>query len=279
MLKRFLVASVSWLAVKKSLIVSIVLLSAMQSNVRSEIIFSDDFSTAGPLIGSSPDIGGIWTQTGTGVVTNPLTVNASNQLVVGNTGTDAFAALSRSVPKTDGDSLVANFSLNVATVLGAGDYFFHFMDPAVNTTTTFTNRIFARPGTGAGLFQVGVLGLSTGTATFGADLNIGQTYSIRSQWNFVPGALNDTFSIGVDSTPYLTNVIWGGTGAEPTNISAVNFRQGAVATGPTVTIDNLTVDSISAVPEPTSVALMSMVGVAGLAARYRRKTGSSSVAV
>jgi hypothetical protein len=67
-----------------------------------------------------------------------------------------------------------------------------------------------------------------------------------------------------------------GTTALP--INAMSFRQAGGNT--TMTIDNLVVSrDISAVPEPTSLALLSVAGFAGLAANYRRRKAKKSASV
>jgi len=57
------------------------------------------------------------------------------------------------------------------------------------------------------------------------------------------------------------------------------LRVSSFVTAPTLLSQIDSTIALTAVPEPTSIALIGMVGVAGLAARYRRKNVSSSVAV
>jgi len=61
-------------------------------------------------------------------------------------------------------------------------------------------------------------------------------------------------------------------------VGTTSIGGGTVASGGTGRVDNFVINA-TAVPEPTSIALIGMIGVAGLAVRYRRKNVSPSVAV
>lgn len=251
---------------RKILLVSIVLMASSAQSF-GDIVMLDDFSGSdGNLVGRTPDVGGVWTQTGT-IATNPIQVT-SNRAVLG-TGQDAYSAFSTAVPTTTSGTLRTSFSLTVASASTTGDYFLHLSDP-VATTGNFYNRIYARSSS-AGNFQLGLASTSgTGTViTYGTtDLAIGTTYQVSSDWNFVSGLANDTFSLSVDGGSYISGYTWTGN-AEPTaTVSAVNLRQGGGATFAGVSIGNL---QISSVPEPTSMVLVGLIGGVGLIARVRRR--------
>jgi hypothetical protein len=53
----------------------------------------------------------------------------------------------------------------------------------------------------------------------------------------------------------------------------------AYGTGGTFRLDNISINGTSAVPEPTSIALLSVAGFAGLAVSYRRRKAKKSAAV
>jgi hypothetical protein len=53
----------------------------------------------------------------------------------------------------------------------------------------------------------------------------------------------------------------------------------AYSTAGTFRLDNISINGTSAVPEPTSIALLSVAGFAGLAANYRRRKAKKSAAV
>src|SRR6476659_9504613 len=66
------------------------------SGVSAATIFSDDFNKADQaLLGTTPNVGGTWTITGTSVV-NPIQI-VGNKVALANNGQDAFAALSPGV--------------------------------------------------------------------------------------------------------------------------------------------------------------------------------------
>ena len=237
-----------------------ILMAARSSAV---VVFSDDFSTDGPLLGTTADIGGTWTITGTSVV-NPLTV-ASTALGLAATGQDAYSPLSTAVTNTAGNGIATTFSLTVGAVQTGGDYFLHLSDP-IGTTSNFYSRIYARPSTTAGFYQLGIQSNSgTGNViTYGtSDIAVGQTIAVGLTWTFVAGAANDTFSLTTDGNSYISGYTWTGS-AEPTQITAVNVRQGGAGTGPTLVVDNLQVNTI---PEPT----IAMLGGIGLLTLLRRR--------
>lgn len=244
------------------------LLSAISALVAARssavVVFSDDFSTNGSLLGTTADIGGVWTITGTSVI-NPLTV-ASTALGVATTGQDAYAGLSASVPSIAGNAIITTFSLTVSAVQTGGDYFLHLSDP-VATTSNFYSRIYARSSATSGFYQLGIQSNSgTGNViTYGtSEIALGQTIAVGLTWTFVAGAANDTLSLTTDGNSYISGYTWTGN-AEPAQITAVNIRQGSATTAPTLTVDNL---QVNAVPEPT-IAILGGLGLLTLLRRRR----------
>ncbi|TAG11264.1 MAG: PEP-CTERM sorting domain-containing protein [Verrucomicrobia bacterium] len=240
------------------------------SSSHAAIVFADSFTLPNdldtPLIGTSPVIGGAWTITGTSVV-NPLTISAaSNDVFLNTNGQDANGAFSSPVTKTDGESLTVGATIDMLTVSAAGDYFLHMSVNALSSN--FYGRVYARTGVATNTYQLGLASSTppTGGITWGGDLPIGSAVKIDLTWNFITGALNDTFSLAVTGAPnYIPATAWVGTAAEPTSIGTVNLRQGTAATAPTLRIDNLLV---TAIPEP-STALLGAVGLLGLLRRRR----------
>ena len=124
----------------------------------------------------------------------------------------------------------------------------------------------AKSATGG--YVLGLLGTSGGTPAYGSTvLPFNQDQTVDIVWNFVPGALNDTFVVKVNGSPYL-NYTWDPTSAaEPTTaLSAANLRQGSATAAATVQVDDLVVQGT--VPEPTAMATLALVGL-GLARRRR----------
>lgn len=236
------------------------------SNADAALVFSDDFSSAdGALSGTTPDVGGgNWAATASAAT--PIQI-ASGAAAVKSSGQDEYAPFTAPVSTATALGLTTNLDINVSAAQAAGDYFSHLSNPA-GTTSTFLQRLFVR-SSGAG-FQLGLLDTSTGsTTTWGTGvLNLNSPFKVSVKWNFVPGPLNDTFEVLVNGSSYLTHT-WTSTLAEPTDLAAVNLRQGSAANAATLTVDNLSVES-TLIPEPATFALAG-AGLIGLIACGRRK--------
>lgn len=251
--------------------VSAALLVLASSYAQATIYLNDNFNTYsdGNLVGQ-----GGWAQQGS-TTTNPIQV-VGGKVVLGTTGQDANSAFTGgSAPATAGTSLYTVFDLTITSVQTAGDYFLHLSDTA--GSISFYERIFAKSD-GAGGFFLGLVDTSgTGsTPTYGTtSLSLNSLYNVTVAWNFVAGANNDTFAIyvGGASSPYLTHT-WTSTSiAEPTSIGAANLRQGAPASAPGVTIDNLIVTDVNPIPEPSTYAmLLAGVGLVFWTLRRKRQT-------
>jgi hypothetical protein len=239
---------------------------AAPSAVFAAILFQDDFNKADQaLLGTTPNVsGGNWTITGTSTV-NPLQISG-NQASLNTTGQDAYAAFSNSAPNAAGAPIRTSADINLSAV-GTGDYFLHLSDP-VGTSSNFFQRLGAGTASGGYVLTLAVTGGGGAATTAGTTvLSLNTTYHVDIDWNFVAGALNDTFQVSVNGSPYLTKA-WDSTNPEPTQVSAANFRQGTTGSAANVTVDNLTVEQV---PEPATLVLASMVGLVGLACRRSRR--------
>ena len=234
---------------------------------------SPDF-VDGPLIGQDS-----WAITGTSVV-NPLVVSNSltdGIVTLGSSGQDVRRAFA---PSIAGDSVFMSATMTLTSANVAGDYFLHLGN---NTDGGLFGRIYAKT-TGSGFHLA--LASSSGAPGIGAygttELPFNTPFSLLARYDIVSGLANDTGALfinpldpmGVGDTPEVNMV---NIGADPTTLLSVGLRQGA--TTPFGTISNISVSQVTAIPEPTSMALIGMVGVAGLAVRYRRKFASSTVVV
>jgi hypothetical protein len=237
---------------------------AAPSATFAAVIFQDDFNKSNqPLLGTTPNIsGGNWTITGTSVV-NPIQISG-NQVPLTTTGQDAFAPFLYSATNAAGFPIRTSADINLSAV-GTGDYFLHVSDPA-GTTTFFFQRLGAVATTGGYFLTLAATSGGGATTTPGTTvLALGTTYHVDVDWNFVAGATNDTFQVWVNGSSYLTKT-WDSTNAEPTSVSAVNFRQGTTGSAATLTVDNLTVEQV---PEPSSLTLLALAAMFGVAKRRR----------
>ncbi|HMO64816.1 MAG TPA: PEP-CTERM sorting domain-containing protein [Verrucomicrobiota bacterium] len=237
---------------------------------RAAIVFSDSFTKPDQaLVGTTADIGGTWTQTGT-VATNPLQI-ASGAVPLATSGQDVYAGFTAAVPNAPGTYVRTRVDINVASATATGDYFLHLSDP-LGTASNFYQRLSARAAqlpTGGPGYVLGLVDTSGAgsTISWGTDvLNFGQDYRLAIDWNFVAGPTNDTFALSVGGNPYLTHA-WTSALAEPPQLVAANIRQGGATVAPTLTLDNLSVEYI---PEPASAALSGLAGLALAALRRRR---------
>jgi hypothetical protein len=274
------------LDVKKTYWAIALLLAVVSVNdAYATVVLQDDFSVPGPVVGSTADIGGTWAQIGANSL-SVLTASAGGTVAVtgGTNFQDGGVAFSVPVANTAGTTLYSGLDITLSAAQ-SGDYFFHLSDPALSSN--FYQRLFAR-SSGAG-FQLGIAG-GNGTATYGSTvLSFGTTYHVAIGWNFLTGALNDTFNIYVDptsaveglNTPYLANAAWGGGGnPEPTaTVSGGNIRQGSGSAMPTLTLDNVVVAttfaevSAVAVPEASAFLFGGLIAcAAGLKCFGRRKS-------
>jgi hypothetical protein len=258
---------------KKSLVCLTTLLLAA-AGTQATPLFTDNFTYPnGDLVGN-----GGWSQTGTSTV-NPIQV-ANGKVNIGVTGQDVYNAniAGGPVTLTDGQSLFigADISLSAA---GTGDYFLHYT-PTAGNTSLLQDRLYAKSsGTG---YVLGWWG-GSGTAVYGTtELNFNTTYRVVLAYNVVAGTGNDTGVIYVDptnlvspsgNTAYFSATF---TGTENDTIAGINFRQGGgTASAPNVLLDNLgvslTFGDVSAVPEPSSFALLGGFGILAMVISRRRR--------
>jgi uncharacterized protein YjbI with pentapeptide repeats len=216
-------------------------------------VFRDDFNSPdGSLIGTTADVGGTWSQTGSNS-TNPIQISAG-RAVISTVGQDLYSPLLSSVARS-GTNVKTSFDLSVTAAHPNGDYFLHFSNP-IASTTLFYQRLFARSSPNG--YQLGLVDTGgTGTTpTWGTqELAYGSSHRVDILWRFTPGgAHNDTFTLTLDDAPYLSHTWTSSSSGEPTQIAAANLRQGnSTETVPTVFLDNLVVSAIEVPPAPVNV--------------------------
>ncbi len=261
-----------------STIIAFVLGATVLQSARANLLLSDSFNSYanGNLVGQ-----GNWSQTGS-YATSPVQVN-NGVVYLGNSGQDVYDPFNTPVTLADGQSLYFGLVINVSAAQGAGDYFMHFTANAGNSSQ-FYDRLFVQAATGG--YVLGLEGTAGGgaTITYGTTvLSLNTSYNIVLAYNYsslTPSNsvdavyVNPTDPSVANNTAYLS-AAWGSANPDTNQIGAVNFRQGSTSSAPTLTVDNLTVstqfsDVATAAPEPSTLALMGLGGLAGLFA-WRRK--------
>jgi hypothetical protein len=269
---------------KKNLMKKIVVLSVLSLGLlginqsQANILFSDNFNS---YPNGNLTNGTTWFQTA--AAANPVQVN-SGSVVLGTSGQDVYSPLTTPTTLSDGQSIYFSLVIDVTSAQASGDYFLHFT-PNPGNSSLFYSRLFIKSVTGG--FELGWLGTSGGTGlpTYGTTvLSLGTPYQVVMAYNF--SATTPTNSTGAvfvnptdpnigNNTAYLT-ANWLTTTTPDTNsIAAVNLRQGSAGSAAALTVDNLVVatsfSDVVTVPEPSTIALAGLGGLAGLAALRRKR--------
>jgi len=213
-----------------------------------------------------------WLNSSGGGTNNVQVSNSATNGVVSLTtsGQDVRRPFDGAATATSGSVYLAA-DITVSAAQATGDYALHLTDGG---TSNFYARTYIK-SSGTGFVMA--LGTSSGTAvTYGATvLSFGTTYHLLDRYDFVPGLVNDTGALyinpttldGSGDTPYVAATT---IGTDATSIAAVALRQGSATSAATLTVDNIQVTSVPAVPEPASMALLCIAGV-GLLRRRRSK--------
>ena len=214
------------------------IVNALLAAASATILVSDDFSTNGNLVGSTPDEGGVWAaHSGAGV--GALAVSQGAVTVRGESALYAEDANSPISPAVSTGSAYAALDLNYptpSTTMGTVvAYFTHFIGP---TSTNFVCRVYPTGHTSTGYkLAIGVF-TETPTATTNETLAYGTTYRLVYSFDTV----TDKCSLWVNPTSETSASIQTAlTAAATTTINGIAFRQ-SVATPPwTLSIRNLAV--------------------------------------
>jgi hypothetical protein len=188
------------------------------------------------------------TGAGTGDYSRPFTAVTSGTVFGG------FDVVLTSAPTDTGDN-----------------YFAHFVG---QTATTFASRVFFNLNAGVTNFAFSESTQPATQTLTSTPVNLNQTYRVVVGYDLGTGTSSFWLNPTVDGESAL---LVDATGNNATSLTGFSFRLQNTSDG-NKTIDNLIVATtfaeaanITAVPEPTSIALVSLVGGSGLFAAYRKR--------
>jgi len=256
---------------------------------RAGVILSDDFPYAdGPLSTAS---GGTWAvHSGTDSGATALNVTGGKAIINQGDTTAGRADLNRLFTDTSAavdpttnntqvyyTSFTVNFSALPVTGDSDGSYFAHLKSSAANE---FYARVGANTnGAAAGTFRMAIANETwnvAATAEFPQDLSLNTTYTVVTRFDLAtdqatlwvnPTAETSTSVTATDAVSFVTGTI-----------NAYALRQGTSGTGApgNLAVDNLLVGTSfadvagAAVPEPTGLAALGVIGAAVGLRRRRR---------
>ena len=234
------------------------MLTVMVNLANAGIILDDNFDRPdGSLVGTNPTPGpgGVWTNhSGT----------VGDLLISGGK-----ALIQHGVPSEDANSSFGNFSTGVLTAVfdiivnddtpisgGDYEYFAHFSDGG---TSLFRARLDVVNPSSTGDYTLGISSAGgTAETVFPTDFDFGDTVSV---------ALSFDFSTGLTSLVIGATTITSTVPALGDILSAFALRQSDSSNNESILLDNLVVSSI---PEPGTLALFSLAGLAFVGSTRRR---------
>jgi hypothetical protein len=228
------------------------------SSGQASAILQDSFPTNGALVGTTPEIGGIWTSI-SGTV-NTLNV-VGNSLLIQDDNTEDAASAFTSVQSGD---VFASFTINLSSLdapsSSTGEYFAAFSS---NLGSGYSGRLYTvkQASTPTGEFQLAVgngSSATTGGAFWAVNLTVNTTYNIVMK--FTQNALLDTMTLWVNPADSSSTSVTTAGSSMASSLASFAFRQ-ASTTGD-VTVDDLKVGTtfadVAPVPEPGTVALIGL---------------------
>ena len=226
----------------------IALVAASLGGLQATVLLQDNFPTDGPLVGTTPSVGGIW-QTLSG--TADTLVVSGNKLQIQDTNTEDAKS---DFPTLQTVDLFVGFTLNMSAAnlpSTTVEYFSSF-----RSTTGYDGRILAvRPaGTAAGKFRLGISNTAEASVNWASDLDPGVDYRVVVK--FTQNGSNDFVTLWVGPSSEASSSVSTAAAGINTGLSGFAFRQ-AAAIG-AMAVDNLVVGTTfaEAVPEPGTCALL-----------------------
>ncbi len=161
-----------------------------------------------------------------------------------------------------------DFSVSASNPGGSDfEYFAHFG----NGTSDFTARMDINTADDNG-FLVGISHTSTAQTSWGSALDYDTVYRAVIGYDRDSGIANLWIDAALETDTSIAT-----TSTDTNNVEGFYFRESSSSVNETIVVDDLIVGTtfddvanFSAIPEPGSVAILSLVGLAGLVRRRRR---------
>lgn len=257
-------------------------LALTASASHAAVLFSEDFSSypgSTALVGQNG-----WSERSAGV--NPITAT-NGSVTLASTGQDIVKAVSPAISfdPTVNPAVASGYAFYLAsdvtvTTAKTGDYILH--TSGSTTSSSFQSRLYIKAQDSGFVFGTGV---TSATPAYGSTvLELNQPYRVVIRYDMISGASNDDVQLYIfplsqslptvePATSYAT-ITQSGSG-DASGLGSVNLRQGATASGPIATLDNIVIaDSFAqavAVPEPSSLAALALAVTAASVRRRRTR--------
>jgi hypothetical protein len=255
---------------KKNLMKKIVVISVLSFGLlginqsQANILYSDNFDsyTSANLVGQ----GGWAAHSGAGA--KPVQVSGGAISLQQSSGSGEDVNLPLGATMGAGDIWYYSFDLT-ASGSSAEVYFAMFLQ----STSNFEGKLFIEPFSGSD-FTLGISGsASTGPTTWGSGLSFGTDYRVVVGFNYATELATLWVKPTSDASPSISN-----TGSYQDAATAIAFRQATPSSSSSQIIDNLVVATTFqealtgvSVPEPSSLVLVLVGGLAGLVAWRRNR--------
>lgn len=240
---------------------AVIAIGALSSVLQADVYFTEGFDYAdGALTSVSSD----WTShSGT---EGQIQVSGGKITLTDSQSEDVNRLIGTTV--TTG-TVFAGFDFSVSASNPGGtdfEYFAHFG----NGTSDFTARMDINSADANG-FLVGISHTSTAQASWGSTLDYDTVYRAIIGYDRDSGLANLWIDASLESD---TSIVT--TTSDTNNVEGFYFRESSSSVNETIVVDDLIAGStfadvvtFSAVPEPSSLFVLGMVGFAGLARRRR----------
>jgi hypothetical protein len=228
---------------------------------QADVLYSDDFNS---YANGNLDVQGGWLSQS---ASNSTPVQVSGGAISLDQGSGSREDVNHPLGATMGIGDTWYYSFD-ATVTGDSSlvYFAMFLQGASN----FEGKLFVAPSTVGSDFVFGITGsASSAPTTWGTGLSFGTDYKVVVSFDYD----TEVSTLWVNPTSVSSTSV-NNTGTFQDPATAIAFRQATGATS-VETIDNLIVGTTFAdvvpTPEPTTLALAAVGGLAGLAAIRRKR--------